>query len=179
VLEATIDTVNAVASLEVVDAEDPLFTLRRCGQLALGGQRLGFLGEVSEEGRKRFDLRGPTTVAEIDLATLVRHADLVPRHEPSSPFPAVERDLNFEVAESVRWADLAATVSASAGELLEDLRHLETYRDAKRLGSDKKSLVLRLVVRKPDGTLTGEEADAVRDKIVDACQKTHGATLRA
>jgi len=103
----------------------------------------------------------------------------VPMHQPLSAYPTVERDLNFEVAESVRWSALADTVRQSAGPDLEEIRYLETYRDPKRLGPDRKSLVLRVVLRKADDTLTGEEADAIRDAIVAACQQAHGATLRA
>ena len=66
-----------------------------------------------------------------------------------------------------------------ADQLQEAVHYLETYRDAERLGSDRKSLVLRVVLRKADGTLTGEEADAIRDRIVSQCEKAHGATLRA
>ena len=41
------------------------------------------------EGLKQFDLRGPTTVAEVKLAPLVAAADLVPRYVPLPPYPAV------------------------------------------------------------------------------------------
>ncbi len=178
-LESVVAGLNPAVNLQVTELEDSLFEPGRCGQLQLGEDLLGFLGEVGETGRTRFELRDRTTVAEIDLAVLARHANLVPRHQPLSAYPRVERDLNFEVAESVRWSALAETVRHSAGADLEEICYLETYRDAKKLGPDRKSLVLRVVLRKADGTLTGEEADAIRDTIVTACQQAHGATLRA
>ena len=63
-----------------------------------------------------------------------------------------------------------------------DAEHLElqdVYRNAERLGPGKKSLLLTLTLRSADGTLTGEEADAIREKIVAACAERHGAQLRA
>jgi phenylalanyl-tRNA synthetase beta chain len=178
-LESVVAGLNRDLHLQVTELDDPLYEAGRCGALQLGGQLLGFLGEVGMAGRKRFELREGTTVAEIDLGVLGQHANLVPMHQPLSAYPTVERDLNFEVAESVRWSALADTVRHSAGPDLEEIRYLETYRDAKRLGPDRKSLVLRVVLRKADDTLTGEEADTIRDAIVAACQKAHGATLRA
>jgi len=149
-------------------------------ELTLDGQPLGYLGEVDVKiAKQRFDLRGATTVAELRMAPLIAQAVLVPHYRPTSSYPAVERDINFEVAQDVRWAELAETVRQSAGALLEDIRYLETYRDVERLGADKKSLVFRLVLRCHDGTLTNEEADKVRQQVQDACDEQHGAVLRS
>ena len=133
-------------------------------------------------GRRRcdqFDLRGPATVAEIRLAPLVDAADLVPRCVPQSSYPAVTRDLNLVVDESVRWADVAATVRSSGGPLFESLEYRDTYRDPQRLGGDKKSLLLTIALRWAEGTLTSGQADEVRDQVVAACRAKHGAELRA
>src|SRR5690606_7897185 len=125
------------------------------------------------------DLREPTTVAELALSLLEEIAELVPKAAALSPYPAVSRDLNLVVDEAVRWADLAATVRAAAGEELEEVVYRDTYRDPQRLGPGKKSQLLSIQLRRGDGTLTSGEADAIRDRIVAACAKQHGAALRA
>ncbi|MEX2560226.1 MAG: phenylalanine--tRNA ligase subunit beta, partial [Pirellulales bacterium] len=77
VLEALLADLNPAVELDVRDTTlDLLAEGRRC-ELALDGEVLGYLGEVSAGGLKRFDLRGPATVAEIKLAALVDRADLV------------------------------------------------------------------------------------------------------
>ena len=146
-------------------------------RLQLGGEMFGYVGRLTHEAMRQFDLRGPAVVAEIRLAPLVEEADLVPRCVPPSPYPAVTRDLNLVVDESVRWADVAATVRLHAGPGFESLDYRDTYRDAKRLG-DKKSLLFSIALRSPDGTLTSQQADEVRDRIVAACKAKHGAELR-
>ncbi len=85
--------------------------------------------------------------------------------------------MNLVVDESVRWADVAATVREHGGPGFESLDYRDTYRDAKRLG-DKKSLLFSIALRSPDGTLTSQQADEVRDRIVAACKAKHGAELR-
>ena len=83
-----------------------------------------------------------------------------------------------EYLQRVRWAEVAATVRANCGPHFEDLLYRDTYRDPERLGPDKKSLLLSISLRSKEGTLTNQEADAIRDQIVAACREKHGAELR-
>lgn len=171
---------GAGAKVESSDYTHPLFDAAACC-LTLDGEPWGILGELSPAGLKQFDLRGKATVAEVRFDRLLEIARLIPKYTPLVAFPAIDRDLNFVVAENVRWADLSATVRAAAGEHLERLQYVETYRNAKdpQLGRERKSLLLSLRLRSHLGTLTGDEADAIRNRIVAACQQRHGAELRA
>ena len=111
---------------------------------------------------------------------LEKIAVLVPQAVELSPYPAVERDVNLVVAESIRWADVAATVeSAAEAPISNDWFYRDTYRDRERLGSDRKSLLMTLTLRRSDRTLTSAESDAVRDAVVAACVARHGAQLRS
>jgi len=147
-------------------------------RLRFRGETLGFIGRLTEDALKRFDLRGPTVAAELRLAPLVEAADLVPRCREQSPYPAVTRDLNLVVADGVRWAELAATVRREAGPCLEELRYCDTYRDEKRLGAERKSLLFSITLRSGECTFTNQRADEIRDRIVAACRAEHGAELR-
>ena len=179
IVEAIVARLNPAAVLEAVDYRHELFQPGRACELRIGGKRLGYLGEVSAAALKKFELREPTTVAELNTAVLEEFADLIPKSRELSPYPAVSRDLNLVVNEKVRWADLASTVRSAAGPELENIEYRDTYRDPKRLGPDKKSQLLTITLRRADGTLTNADADGVRDKIVAACGQAHGATLRA
>jgi len=179
ILELVLERLNPAAQLEVVDFRHELFAAGRACELRLDSQRFGFLGEISAAARQQFELRGPATVAEVRFDLLEKIAVLVPQATALSPYPAVERDLNLVVAESVRWADVAATVHSAAGADLERLVYQDTYRDPQRLGADRKSLLMTLTLRRSDRTLTSIEADAVRDAVVEACVAKHGAQLRS
>ena len=177
-IEAIVDAVAPQAKLDAISDEVQMLQQGEACRLELDGKLLGFLGKVSDEGLKLFELRSDTVVAELDLNVLFAAADLVPQFSPLPLYPAMTRDLNFVVDESVRWADLAETVKANCGEYFEDLQYQDTYRDKKRIGAGKKSLLMTLVLRWQEGTLTNQEADRVRDEIVAACGKEHGAELR-
>ena len=78
-------------------------------------------------------------------------------------FPAVTRDLNLVVDESVRWADVAATVRSGGRALRRSRSSFRTsIATAERLGAGKKSLLFTLTLRSREGTLTNDEADQIR-----------------
>ena len=178
VIEAIVDALRCKSPLESANADIPLLDPAPSCQFNLGGEMLGYVGQLSPEGQKQFDLRGPTTVAEIKLSPLVEAADLMPPYVPLPAYPAVTRDMNLVVDEAVRWADVAATVHANGGPCLEPLEYRDTYRDPKRLGDGKKSLLMTIALRWKDGTLTSQQADEIRDQVVAACRAKHGAELR-
>jgi phenylalanyl-tRNA synthetase beta chain len=139
----------------------------------------GYLGELSDAGRQTLDLRGSASVAEIDVDLLVEAAELIPAAQCLSQFPSISRDLNIVVDESVRWADVEIAVRTSVGELLESIEFQATWRDEKKLGVGKKSLLFSFQLRSSDATLRNERADEIRDKVVLALAAQVGGELRA
>jgi phenylalanyl-tRNA synthetase beta chain len=176
--EALLTALSIDRPLEVTDYRHDLLD-EQASELQLGGKRLGFLGQVSAAGLKAFSLRGATAILELDLELLTSQAKLTTSYAPQSPYPTIARDLNLIVSEAVRWADLATTVRSAGGAPLERLEYLDTYRDPQKDGPETKRLHFSFTLRAADRTLTGPEADAIRDAIVAACQQQHGAKLLA
>jgi phenylalanyl-tRNA synthetase beta chain len=179
-VEALLAALHVAEPLALAEYPDPLLTPGLGCRLLLGDQLLGFLGELSPAAHKTFSLRGPTTIVELDLGVLAQRARLATHYKPQSPYPTIARDINLIVAESVRWADIAATVRATAGQDLERLECLDAaYRDPEKDGPGTKRLLFSFTLRPQDRTLTGTEADAVRDAVVAACSERHGSRLLA
>jgi phenylalanyl-tRNA synthetase beta chain len=178
-IEAIFDALRSSAVLEASETDIGLLDPNQSCQLRLGSETFGYIGALRAESLKQFDLRGPSTVAEVKLAPLVKTANLVPKTTPLPPYPAVGRDLNLVVDESVRWADVAETLRANCGSYFESLQYRHTYRDAEKLGPGKKSLLLTVSLRWEGGTMTNVQADQIRDRVVAACKAKHGAELRA
>jgi phenylalanyl-tRNA synthetase beta chain len=176
-VEALLAALHIAEPLELAEFRHALADEGQASDLKLGSQRLGFIGNVSAAALKTFGLRNPATLLEIDLDLLAAKARLTTKYAEQSPFPTIARDINLIVAESVRWADLAATARSAAGKDLERLAYLDTYRDEQKDGPGTKRLLFSLTLRPKDRTLTGQEADAVRDAVVAACVSQHGAKL--
>ncbi|MGD9720684.1 MAG: phenylalanine--tRNA ligase subunit beta [Pirellulales bacterium] len=184
VIEGVVAALDPDAVLSVRPTRHALLDAAQSAELwvrpASGDERLlAYLGRVSAAGLTQFELRQPTTVAEIRCNALREIARLVPKCRDIPTFPAVARDLNLVVDEAVRWADVVQTIRAAAGPGAESITLTDVYRDEQRLGPGKKSLLVTLSLRSREGTLTGEEADRVCQHVVEACGREHGAQLRA
>ena len=177
VIESLVGFIAPQAELTLHECNNPLLDQNHCGELKIDGKVLGWLGEVSQSGKKLFELRSDATVCEVDFATLADAAVLIPQHKNQSPYPPVSRDFNFIVENAVHWADLESTVRDAAGPLLEQVLYRETFRDEKRDGPTKKRLLLSVVLRSDKETLTGEQADEVSQRIIQQCDKNHSAAL--
>lgn len=177
VVETLIARICPKAELKVADFSHPTLAADTAVELTLGGRRLGYIGTLSDAGKKAAGVRKEATVLEIDLAVLGEGAVLIPKYEPISNFPTMSRDINLIVDEAILWADLAATVQEAGGDLVEKSQYKDTYRDAAKDGAGKKRLLFSLTIRSTERTLTGEEADTIRDRIIAACGTKHGAKL--
>ena len=179
-LEAVLAALDPTARLEVRPTKQELLAAGRGVELLLNGETIGVLGEVAAAALKKFELRGKSIVAELKLGALVKAAVLVPQYAPLPAYPSIERDINLVVDETVRWSDLASAVQTCGAGLVESFALKgEPFRDEKKLGAGKKSLLVTLTLRSAERTLTNAEADDLRARIVDECAKKFGATLRA
>ena len=146
--------------------------------MLLGDERLGWLGELDRAVTDRLDLRDAATVAELHLAALEGIAELTPAAAALPQYPAIERDLNFVLDDSVTWEQLAAVAREAAGPLLESISFGGQYR-GKQIPAGKKSYVVTFSYRSPERTLTSDEVDASQKAIIAACRERMGAALRS
>lgn len=177
VIETLIRNINPAIRVSIAECDHDLLDNSQAGELQIDGKVLGWLGGASKAARKRFGLRSNVTVAELDLAMLEQSAVLIPRHVNQSSFPPVTRDFNFIVENAVRWSELETTVRDACGHLLESVQYRETFRDEKRDGPNKKRLLLSVVLRSEDSTLTGQQAEEVCNSIISSCASKHAAAL--
>jgi phenylalanyl-tRNA synthetase beta chain len=178
-IEAIFEALAVRGEMEVRNFQHSLLTTGSAAEVLLDGVRVGVLGEVSWAALTAFDLRGATTVAELRLAPLIERAELVPRYKEIPSTPAIARDLNLELKEDVRWAEIATAIKEAGGGVLEQLAFKDIYRDEELRGRGEKRLLFSVTLRDPQTTLTGAEADAIRDRIVAACSERYGARLQA
>ena len=103
---------------------------------------------------------------------------LVPQQSPLPKFPAVSRDLSFDLPDATRYDALEDVVRKVKPEHLEELKYVTTYR-GKPLEKGRKSVTITLIFRSPSETLTGDKVEAAVQKVVDAAKGELGAALRA
>jgi phenylalanyl-tRNA synthetase beta chain len=101
----------------------------------------------------------------------------VRRAKPYSSFPAIQRDLNFIVDETLSWAELQQLCRQNAGPHIQAIEYVETYRDAKKDGPDKKRILLSLNFQSMDRTLTSDEVEQAITQVISACDRAFSAKL--
>jgi phenylalanyl-tRNA synthetase beta chain len=175
------DIVAAVAprgtKLVAAAHEHALFQRGTCTRYDLGGQLLGYVGLISKATAKAVSVAPATAVAEMNVETLIKVLEEIRRSQRVSPYPAVARDLNFVLDESIRWAQLESVCRAGGGPLLQSVEYRETYRDENKDGAGKKRVLLSLAFQSPDRTLTSAEVDAAVAKIIADCGSQCGGQL--
>lgn len=181
IIEKLLSGLGVAGDLDVEVVESDGFVPGKLVRLFvdLGDEKVevGFLGVVDPKTLKQWKLPGEVCVAELALPQLLELSSLVPQQKLVSQFPSVARDLNFIVAESVRWNEIESTVRAAVGESLAGVSYRETYRDEKRDGADRKRVLLSVELQKSDATLSGDEADEMIQRVIGACKKKHSAEL--
>lgn len=177
IVQTMVDGLNHDLTITVKTIKDPFFAAGRGLELLLDGTVVGLLGEISKKTMKQLKLKRSFVVGEIQLDPLVKQTQVIPQAKRQSPYPPIERDLNFIVDSSVRWAALESAVRTAGGPLLETVSYRETFVDEKRDGAGKKRVLLAVSLRSESGTLTGQQADEVCQAIVDQCDKEQSAKL--
>jgi phenylalanyl-tRNA synthetase beta chain len=158
-------------------AERPFLQPGRSAEIEIGGQVVGWLGEVHPLVAANFDATAPITAFELELAPLVRGAkDVKPFHELPR-FPAVELDIALVLPEDVTAERVEQAVRSAGGKLLESVRIFDVYRGP-GVEAGKKSIALALTYRSAERTLTAEEVEATHERLVRKVSGAVGATLR-
>ncbi len=178
IVEAIVERLHLPHPLQARPANLPQFVPGRGAELLIGGEHVGYLGELDRSYLQGFEIRGERSVAELEFDILIRLANLIPQHHPLPSYPTVVRDLSLVVQRSLPWETLSETATRSAGSTLESIAYLDSFQGG-NLPEGTQSVHFGLTFRHPDRTLTGEEVDRAIQKVVDACTSQFGARLRA
>ena len=133
----------------------------------------GWLGELHPTL-----LEGEWGAFELDVERLMAPLPERILYEDVITFPAVRQDVAVAVDEGVEAGAIVALAREAGGAELREARVFDVYH-GDQVGEGKKSVAVHLVFQAPDRTLTDEDADAARARIVDALRERLGAELRA
>ena len=165
------------ARFKVRAAERPFLQPGRSAEILIGGEVVGWLGEVHPTVAETFEAEAPVTAFEMDLAALVRAAADAKHFTDVPKLPAIELDLALVVGEDVTAERIEQAVYAAGGKLLESARIFDVYR-GEGVPAGRKSIAVALTYRAADRTLTAEEVDAAHERLVRKVSGALGAELR-
>ena len=147
-------------------------------RLLVNAVDVGCVGIVDARIAKAHGIERPTAAAELELRGLLSAFPPQNAAVELPAFPAADRDISAIVKESVRYGDIEREIGALKLANLERVDFVTTFR-GKQIGDGRKSVSLRLIFRKPDGTMTSEEADASVTRAIEHLRESLGAEVRS
>jgi phenylalanyl-tRNA synthetase beta chain len=130
-----------------------------------GGVFAGF-GETGTEAANHFDLPNRPGLGEAEIGLLVRAERKVRAYRPLPRFPGVRRDISLSLPENIGW-DRMSSIAKRNADWLEHISFESLYRGA-GLKPGFKGMAFSMLFRAADRSLTDAEANAVRDRVVQA-----------
>lgn len=156
-------------------ADPPGYHPGRTAAVKIGGNLVGYVGELLPSVAQAFDLRGRVAVAEVDLDHFLDSIELKEAVTPST-YPPADFDLSFVIGDHIpSSAIVAATIGAASG-LVESARVFDEFRGGD-LASDERAIAVRYRLRAPDRTLSNEAVAPIRSAMIAAAEGL-GARLR-
>ncbi len=95
-----------------------------------------------------------------------------------SKYPPVVRDISFIVDKDVQLNNYYEIVRECAGNLIEEVKLIDTFENAKKFGAGKVSHTFRITYRSPERTLTNEEVNVIQDTIAEKTKVELHAVVR-
>ena len=159
-------------------ADLPFLQPGRAAEVLVGGEVVGWVGEVHPLVLETFEADAPVTAFEMALAPLVRAAKDAKPFSEVPRYPAVELDLAIVVAEDVTAERVEQAIRSAGGKLLASVRIFDVYR-GDGIAKGKKSMAFELAYRAADRTLTADEVGAAHARLVRKVSGAVGGELRS
>jgi len=153
----------------------PAFHPGKSAEMRVGGQQLGWLGELHPKWMQKYELPRPTVMFEIDL-DLIREST-VPKYQEYSRLPVVTRDLAIVLPETVGAGDLMGDLMDHRPVIVRDIVLFDLYR-GKGIEVGKKSLAFRVLLQDTQKTLTDAEVDAAVQELLERVRRKFDGRLR-
>lgn len=139
---------------------------------------VAFLGEVSPDICKKWDLKEPVYYAEILLEKLLSHAQQVRCFKEWPRYPAIDRDLSLVVKEHVKGGDLISEIHGMGSGLIREVQLFDLFR-GKRIPEGFKNLAFRIIYQSEERTLVSDEIQKLHDRIAQTLVQKYQASFQS
>jgi phenylalanyl-tRNA synthetase beta chain len=141
------------------------------------GNVLGYLGEVSNDNLKYFDIGTKVYLLILDLSKFYNLKRCEKKYSKVSAYPSVTRDLAFIMNSNIEHEAIEQLILLNGTDLLKSLNLFDVY-EGKSIEKGKKSMAYSLTFSSIERTLKDEEIDSIIKKIIESVEKKFNATLR-
>ncbi len=159
-------------------ASPTLFHPAQVAILFCEGRLVGWLGSVHPERLEAEKVRSGVALAEFDFEKVMRGQPRLPKAQPLSKFPSVQRDFALVMPEALAAGDVIKEIKKTAGPLLRQVEVFDVFRGG-NLPEGQKSVAFRLVLQDSNGTLTDAQIQGVQGQILKGVSEKLKLQVRA
>jgi phenylalanyl-tRNA synthetase beta chain len=145
--------------------------------IQLGKFPLGEFGQLLPPLAKRYDLRDPVLLGELNLDILLARRNTNKNFKALPSQPSIRRDVAMLVPESTTHDAVLQAVRQSKPGNLESVELFDVFR-GKNVPAGQKSLAYAFTYRNAERSLTDAEVNAAHEKVVAQLRQTLSATIR-
>jgi phenylalanyl-tRNA synthetase beta chain len=149
----------------------------RSARAVADGQTIAQFGQLHPDVAAARKLKQEICIAEIQLDRLFQLSLRVPRYQPLSRFPAVDRDFSFLFNDSVTFEQIQSAVRALNITELQSFQPAEIFRGGS-VAPDKYSVLLRAQFQSAERTLRDDEVSHWSAQIIKTLEAL-GGTIRS
>ncbi len=139
------------------------------------GQEIGHFGKLHPQIAENFDIAAECMYAELNLDKLFELARNEIKYQPIAKYPSVSRDFALLCDEDIAAQDVLNEFLALPS--VESARLFDVYRGEK-LGANKKSLAVTVVLRDKNKTLQDSDIEKQCGRALRSLKEKYGVTLR-
>lgn len=173
----TIGTKFNLPELTLQRSAQPFLHPGQGADIIVGGQPVGFMGQVHPDVAAEYGLTKRAFIMELDLTLLnpLRKTEVL--FEPLPKFPALERDLALVLPQTVNAAEVGAKIEEITGHLVEKVELFDVYQ-GEQVPEGMRSLAFSLIYRANDRTLNDVEVNQLQTELLEKLNAAYGASVR-
>lgn len=153
------------------DSESVIWNSRKCAEIKIGNEEVGFLGEISSKVSDILKLKSKVIVFDFDFDKLQELVSEEHEFRPVSPYPEAVRDIAVLVPRGVLVEEVLNKIEGAGGKLIRDIDLFDIY-EGEEIADGKKNLAFHIIYQAEDKTLSWEEIDNIQDKIIKALERS-------
>lgn len=156
---------------------NPTYHPGRTAAVYSADKLLGIFGQIHPSVTKKYGIDTPCYIGEFRFDAVFESINENIKYKSLPKFPAVTRDLAMLVDKTTPVAEIEKVICESSGALLESVELFDVY-EGSQIPEGKKSVAYSAVFRALDRSLTGEEVQAVFDKVLKNLEEKLNVQLR-
>jgi phenylalanyl-tRNA synthetase beta chain len=145
--------------------------------LHLGKFTLGEMGQVSPPLARRYDLRDPVLLAELNLDTLIARRNTSKSLKALPQFPTIRRDVAMLVPENLTHDAVLMAARQARPANLDAIELFDVFR-GRNVPEGQKSMAYAFTYRHAERTLTDAEVNTAHEQLVAQLKEKLGAHIR-